>query len=235
LKRLITEPTLLIEPKFVDAMTVPNMLHVLMASNEDWVTPAGEHERRYAVFEMSENRRQDRAWFGPLYHQLENGGHAAMLHDLLHRDLSIWHPREIPMTEALRKQQLRSLKPLDAWVLKFFEDGVLPPGEGVDRPNRALSRSQPDIDGRNPRNGLYDLAREHPSLRHLDEQVLAAHLKQWGCTPWRNNMRRGWDFPPLAECRALWERKFPAWRWQHPEMTEWQTDDNIGLFTRPAY
>ena len=31
LKRLITEPTLLIEPKFVDAMTVPNMLHVLMA------------------------------------------------------------------------------------------------------------------------------------------------------------------------------------------------------------
>ena len=102
------------------------------------------------------------------------------------------------MTEALRKQQVRSLKPLDAWVFKLFEDGVLP-GPGVDRRNRALSRSKPDIDGRNPRNGLYDLAREQPALRHADEQVFAAHLKdKWGCTPWRSNLARGWEFPPLA-------------------------------------
>src|SRR6185503_3069857 len=112
LKRLITEPTLFIEPKFVDAMTVQNMLHVLMASNEDWIVPAGEFERRYAVFEVSERKRQDQNWFGPLNEALEHGGYQAMLHDLLQLDLGDWHPRAIPMTEALRKQQLRSLQPL---------------------------------------------------------------------------------------------------------------------------
>jgi Family of unknown function (DUF5906) len=47
LKRLITEPTLNIESKGRDTVSVPNLLHVLMASNEDWVVPAGERERRY--------------------------------------------------------------------------------------------------------------------------------------------------------------------------------------------
>jgi hypothetical protein len=231
LKRLITEPSLTIEPKFVDVMTVPNMLHVLMASNEDWVVPAGEHERRFAVFEVSEHKRQDKSWFEPLHEQLHNGGYEAMLHDLLQRDLGDWHPRRIPTTEALREQQLRSLKPLDAWVLKLFEDGALPEGVAVDRPNRALSRSKPDVDGRNPRNGLYDLAREYPALKHMDDQVLAEHLKAWGCTPWRSNLARGWEFLPLAECRARWEEKFPGWPWQHPELTEWQEDDNTGWST----
>jgi hypothetical protein len=54
LKRLITEPDLFIEPKGRDAVQIRNMLHVLMGSNENWVVPAGEHERRFAVFNVSE-------------------------------------------------------------------------------------------------------------------------------------------------------------------------------------
>ncbi len=37
LKRLITEPTIEIEPKGLPKRTVTNYLHILMASNEDWV------------------------------------------------------------------------------------------------------------------------------------------------------------------------------------------------------
>jgi hypothetical protein len=233
LKRLITEPTLFIEAKGRDGITVPNMLHVLMASNEDWVVPAGEHERRYAIFQVSESKRQDPSWFKPLYDQMENGGYGAMLHDLLQLDLGDWHPRNIPVTEALRQQQERSIKPLDAWLLRLFEDGLLPGGVDVDAPNRMLSRSKPDVDGHNPRNGLYDLAREQPSLRHMDEQVLASHLKQWGLTPWRNSRARGWEFPPLWQCRARWEEKYPGWKWQYPDLTEWQEDDKTNLFAHP--
>jgi hypothetical protein len=221
LKRLITEPTLFIEQKGRDGVTVINMLHVFMASNEDWVVPAGEHERRYAVFQVSEQKRQDQDWFKPLYEQLENGGYEAMLHDLLRRDLGNWHPRDIPMTEALRDQQRHSVRPEDAWLLTFLEAGMLPRGDDVDGANRALSRSQPDFEGRNPRNGLYDLAREQLALRRTDEQVLAKYLKNWGCKPWRNAQVRGWEFPPLAECRGKWEAKYPNWQWQHPELTEW--------------
>jgi hypothetical protein len=191
LKRLITEPTLFIEAKGLDGVMVNNMLHVLMASNSDWVVPAGEHERRFAVFQVSEDRRQDKDWFPPLYRQLENGGYGAMLHDLLHRELGDWHPRQIPMTEALRDQQVRNLEPLDAWLVGLLDSGVLPPGG--DQPNRVPSHSYHDLEGRNPKNGLFDMARERvPSLRRLDDQVLAGHLKKLGCKPWRNKTQRGW-------------------------------------------
>src|SRR5262249_53608020 len=49
LKRLITEPTLTIEAKGRDPVDEPNRLHIMMASNNEWVIPAGEHERRFVV------------------------------------------------------------------------------------------------------------------------------------------------------------------------------------------
>ena len=49
LKRLITEPTLVIEPKGVDSFQVRNSLHVIIAGNEEWLVPASGDERRFAV------------------------------------------------------------------------------------------------------------------------------------------------------------------------------------------
>src|SRR5262249_14699451 len=98
LKRRITEPTLNVEPKGREAIIVPNMLHILMLSNEDWVVPAGEFERRYVVSQVSDHKHQDATWFGPLYQQLKTGGYEAMLHDLLRHELGGWHPRQIIMT-----------------------------------------------------------------------------------------------------------------------------------------
>jgi phage/plasmid-associated DNA primase len=67
LKRLITEPELFIEAKRKDCVTVRNMLHAMMASNENWIIPAGESERRYAVYDVCESHMQEEGWFGPLY------------------------------------------------------------------------------------------------------------------------------------------------------------------------
>jgi hypothetical protein len=102
LKRLITEGTLTIEGKGKDIITVPNHMHVMMASNEDWVVPAGEKERRYEVQEVADEHAQDPARFKPLYKQLHGGGLETMLFDLLDRDLGDWHPRQIVRTAALR-------------------------------------------------------------------------------------------------------------------------------------
>ncbi|MCJ2048365.1 DUF5906 domain-containing protein, partial [Methylobacterium sp. J-070] len=98
LKRLVTEPDLFIEAKGRDGITVANMLHIIMASNEDWIVPAGEDERRYAVFTVSADHMQDETWFRPLYAEIANGGLAAMLYDMLAHDLGDWHPRRIPKT-----------------------------------------------------------------------------------------------------------------------------------------
>jgi hypothetical protein len=133
LKRLITEPTLMIEPKGLDLFEVKNMIHLVMVSNNAWVIPAALDARRFVIFIVADHKKQDPAWFKPLYEQMESGGYAAMLHDLLHRSLGEWHPRQIIKTEALHEQQmlsLDSLDPFDAWWFTLLNDGILPGYQG---------------------------------------------------------------------------------------------------------
>jgi len=143
LKRLITEPTLTIEAKGRDPVDEPNRLHIMMASNNEWVIPAGEHERRFVVQRVADTYRQDPAWFGPIYQQLRSGGYEAMLFDLLHHDLGDWHPRQIVRTAALAEQQEQSLSPLDAWWLQLLQTAVLA-GANSSAPDRAISNKYED-------------------------------------------------------------------------------------------
>lgn len=132
LKRLITEPTLLFEAKGKDAVTGRNHLHVMMASNEDWVVPASmEDERRFAVFNVSDKFRGNRSFFDALYKQLDEGGLAALLWDLKARDISKFHPRSrVPMTKALADQKLRSLDYFDQWLYEALCKGSFGVGYG---------------------------------------------------------------------------------------------------------
>jgi hypothetical protein len=134
LQRMITEPGLFVELKFGGKFMVKNNLHVLMASNYDWVFPAGMDERRIVAVRAADTYKQNEAWFTPLYQQMgltEDGsaaGCAAMLYDLLKMDLSDWHPRKIIHTEALMEQKLLSLDPEMSWWLDVLEEGRLPFG-----------------------------------------------------------------------------------------------------------
>jgi hypothetical protein len=83
LKGLITDPVVNVEGNYKTAVNVPNMLHIGMASNQDWVVPASIDERRYCVFDVSPHRIGDRGYFQALADQMKDGGTAAMLHDLL--------------------------------------------------------------------------------------------------------------------------------------------------------
>jgi hypothetical protein len=241
LKRMITEPTLDIEAKYFNSVLVTNMLHILMSSNEDWVIPASEHERRYVMFEVADDHMQDEDWFGPLYAQLEGGGYAAMLFDLMHLDLGNWHPRNLPDDTGLHDQQLRSLRPLDAWFVELLETGVLA-GCDPSHPNCVRSGEWHDevcdAEGHSrliKKPGLLNQAREiEPRLRHhFNDNMIGAYLKEdWGCTGGRVLRARGWIFPPLAKLRAKWIERFPNWRWRNPSITKWQPeedDDEVDL------
>lgn len=128
-KGLITEPTITIEQKGIDLIEVKNMLHIIMASNSDWVVPASIDERRYFVLDVSDKRRGDRNYFKQLVHELENGGLSAMLYDLLEYDLTNFDIRDIPQTNALLDQKIRSLDPLKSWWYQILKEGKLPEGE----------------------------------------------------------------------------------------------------------
>jgi hypothetical protein len=232
LKRLITEDTLTIEQKGRDPIEVPNLLHVMMASNNEWVVPAGAHERRFMVQRVSEVHRQDPTWFGPLYKQMREGGYAAMLFDLLARDLGDWHPRDIVSTEALTGQQEESLSALDEWWLELLQTGVLA-GADENDPSRAISnRYEEEIEesigfgGKRTRTvwreGLYDQARRiSPRLKGRSDTVLGRYLRDRGCRNAWVSRQRGWQFPPLADCRAEWLERFPDTKWHDLNIEDW--------------
>ncbi len=125
LKGLITEPTIEIEAKGQDLITVKNMLHIAMSSNLEWVVPASYDERRYAVLEASGHRAGQRAYFKAIAEQMENGGLAAMIHDLLHRDISGFEVRDVPNTAALAEQKRLSMDTLDRWWCEVLERGFV--------------------------------------------------------------------------------------------------------------
>jgi hypothetical protein len=115
LKRIITETEVLIEAKYRTPVMAPNMLHLLMASKANWVIPASHDERRYLMLDVTTDRRGDLAYFAELDRQMESGGLAAMLHDLLQLDLGDFHPRAVPATPELADQKLHSLDTLHRW------------------------------------------------------------------------------------------------------------------------
>lgn len=129
LKRLVTEPTLLIEAKYQNAVQVRNCLHVIVSSNEDWVVPAGTDERRFFVLDVSPDRQKDFAYFDAIETEMRNGGTAAMLHELLHRDLTGFNVRDVPATAALMDQKVHSFRGIEAWWLDILKDAVCPGAE----------------------------------------------------------------------------------------------------------
>lgn len=128
LKGLITEPTIPIEGKGVDILRAKNLVHIVMASNEDWFIPMGlSDERRFFVSKVNTKRQGDKTFFKRLHDQLDTGGYAAMLYDLLHRDISSWRPRDdIPTTDAAIEQKVRSLNPIAQWWFNIVSEGEFP-------------------------------------------------------------------------------------------------------------
>ncbi len=130
LKSCISEPRLPFEGKGRDAVVATNVLHVMMASNENWVVPAGMDERRFLVSNANNKWVRNFDKFAALHEQLERdggSGYRRMLHDFLKHDLPPnWHPRHLPTTGALLDQKIRSMSPLRQFFFDACMTGILP-------------------------------------------------------------------------------------------------------------
>ncbi len=127
LKSMITEPTIHITRKYCDDKQARNMLHLFMASNNDWVVPASNDERRYCVLKVSDRYAGDHDYFEALAQETDNGGLEAMLYALQKVDISDFNVRAVPKTDGLTEQKLLGLDTVMAWwYQKLFEGELLP-------------------------------------------------------------------------------------------------------------
>ena len=126
LKDIITGDRRMIEPKGIDAFSVRDCARLLKTSNEDWVVPAGHDERRFAMFDVGDARKQDHAYFRAIDEELTAGGAGALLAFLQAFDLNTVDVWQAPATEELLGQKLLSLKSDARWLYDCLREGSIP-------------------------------------------------------------------------------------------------------------
>jgi hypothetical protein len=229
LKRMATEPTLMFEPKGLDAYEGPNMLTVMMASNEKWVVPAGEDDRRFVVFDLLDTHKQDSDYFGAIRRELNAGGREGFLHDMLAMDLEGWHPRDDrPMTQAKAEQIAESAGPLVHWLGNILAEGALPYRV---RDEAGLFRDV--VHDQDPALARADPLRIHAAAhqKHLKAHAFWAFLDEHGIAKAEDKRRaagRYRRFQPLAKARERFMELHPWWRPAFDdEQEEWRMPDEV--------
>jgi hypothetical protein len=123
-KRLITEPSVRLERKGIDAIEVKSYHRFILATNNAHAVPAGANARRFFVLKVATAAQQNHAYFAAIKNQQCNGGREALLYHLQHEvDLSDFDPQKAPATSALKEQKRLSLPPLEIWFCTHLESG----------------------------------------------------------------------------------------------------------------
>ena len=223
LKGLVTEQTLQIEPKGINSFSTRNRLKIVIASNSDWVVPVTEDERRFFVLDVSEAKRGDREYMNKLHAAIEGGEAEAMLHDLMHLDLSKFSHRDVPHTNGLNRQKAEGLDSVGRWWMSCLTEGRIVGGRTYE------DRLGPPIGTRHwpgelSKSRVHDAYVEHCLLhgeRHPKPQHVFPLIWRGKYAPSIGETRpkglpRQWEFQGLDGHRDefLAKMNIDAWEWE---------------------
>jgi len=140
LKGMVTEKSIIVEPKGRDAFAVKNFINLIISSNHEWVVPAGLEERRFCVIDVSDDKMQDHDYFNPIYKQMDRKtGIPAMLYDLLNMNISNIDLMKIPITNALIDQKYHLFQSVDNfWYERLLEGSLFKEPSLDDWPSVAI-------------------------------------------------------------------------------------------------
>ncbi|OCC06370.1 hypothetical protein BA190_03835 [Labrys sp. WJW] len=204
IKSQITAPNMPIERKGVDTIMMPSCLRILISSNESWVVPATEDDRRWFILNVSARRKEDAAYFRALNEELDGEGPAALLHYLQHHDFSDVDIRNPPKTDALAEEIEAGKQGIEAWWAEVLADGELYNGVAIS--------GWPGGEGEVRSNALYNNYRawmdEHERHRRkLPKETFGRQLRKIAPVRSANvggggrEQYRVYRFAPLEECR----------------------------------
>ena len=213
LKALITEGTIQIEMKGKDVLTFKNYIRLMVSSNNDWVIPAGNDERRFFVLDVGEARIQDRAYFGSVIDQMNSGGREALLQYLLDYDLNGISLGSPPSTQALSNQKHHSSSLIQKWWFERLMEGHITSDSSNWKPHIRSDELYQDY---------LSFVQHIGGKRLLPPSVLGKELKK--LTPGLERVRvttgefRHWSYqiPDLEHCRRHYEL-ITRHTWEWPE------------------
>lgn len=205
LKDLVTGTHHVIEKKFSEVFKVHNLTRVVIIGNEEWLVPASGDERRWAVFDVGEGKKQNNAYFEEMKHGLEKeGGNRHLLRYLL--DYNITKKlNEAPKTEALLEQKHASLDPLEQWWYDVLCEGELVGSTfGDEWPeivacNAVYDAYERYVKSRNMRSRCSSIKTFNKKVKQMAVSVVQKLSRSTG------KVARTFTFPPLPQARKDWE------------------------------
>jgi len=126
LKDRVTGDHLVVDRKNIAAVSERSMLHLIIASNEEWPVGVDRDDRRFVALKVVNPRAKDPRYFEPLYDELLAGGRSAFLAALMGLTVDDRLLREPPETAAKAELKQRSMGPeAEWWQEKLHEGRVL--------------------------------------------------------------------------------------------------------------
>jgi len=146
LKKLITQGKHSVHQKYHDAFLVDSFLEIIFTTNNDWAVPAGPSARRFFCTQASDKYSGVQTPEAKAYFDALAAIPAEVVADLLYnRSLENVNLREVPATELLRDQKMRTLEPLEAWWLSVLNHGdIVCQGWRIERKDRELLETYDD-------------------------------------------------------------------------------------------
>lgn len=203
IKALITDPTIIIEGKGKDPISVDNCRHFIVSSNEDWAVPMDLDDRRFFVLDVSSHRKGDLDYFENLQKEMYKGGLQALLYDLLQEDLSDYDPRRMPANDQGFDIKMRSAGSVENYLYLSLKEGCFDLSSSCLSEWKDLSCEELHVHYRNwcKKEGLRIEASSELGKK-LKKLILAQRVRRT-----IEGKREWWyAFFPLMETRAAFER-----------------------------
>jgi hypothetical protein len=201
LKSLVTEPVIHINEKHQPARQTHSYHRFFAATNADHFKNTERDDRRDVALRLSEARKGDHEYWQALNFEIEQGGVAAMVHELRTMDLTGFNVRQKPETKELLAQKLQSLGPIPRWWHDCMNGG----GVDADGHWADFIATEAAI------SGIVELAGGRLYKKPSPADVVQALLKlcpSAAKTQQQDKLKRqrGLSLPPLQQARAEFEQ-----------------------------
>ena len=124
MKSFITEKTCTVEQKYQPSRTINSVHRFFASSNREHFSHVEVDDRRSLIVKVSKSRLGDRAYCSDLAAAIDDDTIiAAMVHDLMQRNLSQFDVRQRPLTQEHASQKIQSLQGFDRYWFEVLTNG----------------------------------------------------------------------------------------------------------------
>jgi len=222
IKKLVTENVNYVNEKYAPVIRVKNLSNVFMASNEDWVVPAGATEQRWLVLNVDDELAVcPKPTKKKIVKDILSIDRKRLAKFLYNRDLSNWSHRETVNTDGLRQQKVQSLSAIHRWWLSCLDNRTIPDDED-DTCHSESGNFGSFID----KTQTYKFAQKNFKERHMTDTKFWIEMKKILGKEYKikrlmkNGTRQYYvNIPSIETCRARWCELYndENWKWQDDE------------------